>query len=183
MATATRITLEEFLANPDPHFFDFHELHDGEVVIVPPPSLAHQEMQKRLERLLDALLAPTYTAFNEFYYLLPTESRRADIAAIPSSKLQDSDRAKRVYQGSPDLVIEILSPSNEYLDVDHIRSLCLKDGTLEFWVINPDLQTVTVFGPENTVTIYTAEASIPLDRFVPKQTLRVADIFPQTIDR
>src|SRR4051794_26660077 len=51
-APATRVSLEEFQANPDIHYYDFHELHDGEVVVVSPPTVEHMLLQQRIQDLL-----------------------------------------------------------------------------------------------------------------------------------
>jgi hypothetical protein len=42
MSTITSLVgLEQFQPNPDLHYYDFNELHDGEIVEVPAPTLVH----------------------------------------------------------------------------------------------------------------------------------------------
>ncbi len=102
VSVATRVSVEEFLATPDPqgNFFDSYELHDGEIVGVPGPTVAHIEIQRRLERLLESSLPDRYTALREFYYTLPGESRRADVAVVLKTRMEE--QRNKVFAGAPE---------------------------------------------------------------------------------
>jgi Uma2 family endonuclease len=103
MSDATQVTLEEFLKNPDIHYYDFHELHNGEVVAVSPPSEAHIEMQQRLQSLLHGLLSGAgYDVRREFYYTVESNSRRADVAVI--RKARRDVGSSKAFRGGPDLL-------------------------------------------------------------------------------
>jgi Uma2 family endonuclease len=175
VAVATSISLEEFLSNPDIHYYDFHELHNGEVVVVSPPSDGHSDLQDRLQELLRPLLTVAgYLVRREYYYTLPSNSRRADVAAL----LQSRRNLPATFRGGPDLVVEILSPSNKALDLDQLRTECFAEGTREFWIVNATLYTVLVYSRAHGVRLYTlADGSIPLDEFVPGAKLSLAKIF------
>lgn len=47
--------------------------------------------------------------------------------------------------GSPDMIVEILSPSTGYRDETEKLTLYEKYGVLEYWIINPDRKTIQVF--------------------------------------
>ena len=47
--------------------------------------------------------------------------------------------------GAPDLVVEILSPSTAFKDQTDKLSLYEKNGVPEYWVVNPERQTVQVY--------------------------------------
>jgi Uma2 family endonuclease len=52
----SRVTWADFLRLPErPAAGKRYELHDGEVVVAPPARLLHIKLQKRIERLLEAL--------------------------------------------------------------------------------------------------------------------------------
>jgi Uma2 family endonuclease len=51
--------------------------------------------------------------------------------------------------GVPDLVVEILSSSNEKYDLIKKRELYEKFGVKEYWVINPDSKESTGFFPKD----------------------------------
>lgn len=176
MQTATKVSLEEFVANPDPHYYDFHELHDGEIVEVAPPTHDHVRLQKWLEKALDSLLAADgrYEAYREFYYTLPSEARRADVAVVLGSRWSGNAS----FSGAPDLVVEILSPSNSMTDIVHLRSVCMEGGARQFWAVDMPSQKVFVFD-RNSVTEYSATDVIPLN-FLSESagSLAVKALFP-----
>jgi Uma2 family endonuclease len=174
VAVATNVSLEEFLSNPDIHYYDLHELHNGEVVVVSPPSLEHVRIQRHLIETLNPLFrtAGCWVSL-EFYYTLESNSRRADVAAVRESRLAP---AKTVFRGGPDLVVEILSPSNTALDLDQLRTECFAEGTREFWIVNATLRTVLVYSRAHGVRLY-EDGAIPLDEFVVGAKLPVAEIF------
>ena len=84
-----------------------------------------------------------YLAAREFYYTLPGESRRADVAVVLKRRLEKYGEA--VFSGAPELVVEILSPSNRHMDVDPLRVACFRERCLSFWVVNLEVETVTVY--------------------------------------
>ena len=61
-------------------------------------------------------------------------------------------------QGAPDLVVEILSPSTAGRDRTLKRSLYARHGVGEYWLVDPDDETVTVMalgeGGFETAAVY-----------------------------
>jgi Uma2 family endonuclease len=62
-------------------------------------------------------------------------------------------------QGSPDLVVEILSPSSKQRDLGIKRNLFAKYGVREYWIVDPEAKTVDVLSW--TETGYRVEAVFP----------------------
>ena len=48
------------------------------------------------------------------------------------------------FSGAPDLVIEVLSPSNTAIEINDKRSICLANGCSSFWVVDPKAKQVSV---------------------------------------
>ena len=164
MATSTTrlITFAEFEQLPDPRF-GRHELRHGEPVIVAPPKLKHSIVQRRLRRLLEAAAGETGIVDSEFGFrpLPEGEFRIADVVFISQTRWQGID-LDGYFEGSPELVAEILSPSNKPVEILDKKTLCLKNGAQEFWVVDIDHQQVQVSTPdERTVTYYSGQ-QIPL---------------------
>ena len=176
MNTATQVTVQEFLANPDIHYYDSHELHSGEVVVVSPPSEAHLALQERIERLLQRVLSDNgFAVLREYYYTLSSNSRRADVAAVLRSRRDPANR--QPFRGGPDLVVEILSPTNTAMDLDRLRAECFAEGTREFWQINQELKTVTVFRRRNAVAVFTDDDQVIALDVSPGVEIPVSSIF------
>ena len=75
-------------------------------------------------------------------------------------------------------MVEILSPSNTTLDLALLRKECFEEGTRQFWEVNMDLGTVTVYKPGLDVAIYDpSRTDIPLDELIPGAVIPVNAIF------
>ena len=51
--------------------------------------------------------------------------------------------------GAPDLIIEILSPGNSKREMDIKYDLYEENGVLEYWIVNPIIQTISIFVLQN----------------------------------
>jgi Uma2 family endonuclease len=166
----------EFLRLPErPENGIRYELHDGEVVVVPPARPWHIRVQERIEGRLRSLVGEAGYVRSEFPYR-PTPNLQywvADLAFIPESDWESTRREDwPVY--APPLIIEVLSPSNTPVKVNRQRMTAISGGTQEFWVVNRDKQTVEISRLDG-VTIYGAGDSIELTFF--PGTLKVDEIF------
>jgi Uma2 family endonuclease len=56
---------------------------------------------------------------------------------------------RRGCNGAPDLVIEILSPSNNFGEMFHKFQKYLEAGVREYWIINPETRVVQAHILEN----------------------------------
>src|SRR5579859_4776034 len=108
----TLTTWEEFLDLPSPEDGSRHELHDGEVVVVPPPRSIHVRIQNRLLRWLISHAAGAGVADKEFPYRPASNLQHwvADVAYIPIEDWRViGAEPYPIY--SPPLIAEVLSPS------------------------------------------------------------------------
>lgn len=60
----------------------------------------------------------------------------------PEKDVNEKDR----YKGTPELVVEILSPSTRSKDMVKKLDLYMESGIKEFWIIDAKLKAVRVFG-------------------------------------
>jgi len=171
------VTWTEFLRLPErPENGIRYELHDGEVIQVPPPRPRHIKLQKRIERLLENLAGDRGVVTSEFPYrpVLNLQHWAADVAYVPK---QDWDSlppdSYPIY--APPLIIEVLSPSNTPAKLNRQRIVALSAGTQEFWVVDSEKRTVQVTDLRATKTSASGTA-IPLAMFG-GLTLTVDEIF------
>jgi Uma2 family endonuclease len=175
--TVTRpMTFAEFERLPNPEGKRL-ELHHGEVVEVAPPKRIHHVRQRRLRRLMEPLADPVGEVELEFAYR-PTpehECWAADVAFVSHERC-DAIPLHGYLAGAPDLVIEVLSPSNRDAEIEEKRKLCLGNGSREFWVVDDEDHGIKVSTPDGRTLAYRAGQQIPLF-FAPGSALSVEDIF------
>jgi Uma2 family endonuclease len=164
-ATTTKLmTFAEFEKLPD-EVCRRHELRHGELVRVPPPKFKHSIIQSRMVQLIASVCPPGGFVTTElgFRALPEGEYRTADVAYISPARFAVAKGAD-YFQGAPDMVIEVLSPSNTKAEMRE-RAVCLANGCLQFWVLDEVKRLVTVSTPDGSVTVYRSGQVIPLPLF------------------
>lgn len=170
------MTVEQFRALPEPRE-GCYELHHGVPILMTFPKKRHWTIQHRLMRLLDPLASGRGVVGVEFAFrpLSDQELWRADVA-FASHEQDDSTDPDDNLRGVPELVIEVLSPSNTVSEIGEKEAMCLENGCLEFWVVDPKRKTVKVSTPDRKTITYVEGDKIQLG--VPAAgELAVSDIF------
>jgi len=165
MGTATAlITVEEFLRIPEPVGEYSYELHRGEVIQVTRPRLKHMIRQGRIRDLLRAVMPEGGYAEIEFAFrpLPEHELRVADVGYARPERWVHAD-PDDIFAGAPDLVVEVLSPSNTASEILEKEELCLENGCVEFWVVDDQRKQVRVTTSSGRVATYKPGQSVPLD--------------------
>jgi Uma2 family endonuclease len=174
--TSALMTVEQYSALPDPKGGRY-ELHHGVLVEVTFPKMSHWFTQQRLTDLLKPLAKGQGRVGPEFAFrpLPEHELWAADVAFVSQSRIDATPEGDYVH-GAPELVIEVLSPSNTAAEMNEREAMCLENGCLEFWVIDPKRKTVKVSTPDRKSITYVEGEKIPLK--VPAAgELAVAEIF------
>ena len=163
-ATSSHLmTVEDFRKLPEDSGPVYHELRHGELVTLTRPKLRHTLIQSRLRDLLRAFAAPgSYVEVEIPFRALPEyELRVADVAYLSPERFAAANPEDNI-QGAPDLVIEVLSPSNTADEIYDKEQLCLENGAHEFWVIDPERRQVKVSTPNGRTTTYRSGQHIQL---------------------
>ena len=152
------------------------ELHWGQVVNLTRPKMKHAKLQSRLVRLLRPRAEHLGVVESEvgFRALAEYDLRCADVAFVSQDRWDATDDEDNLY-GSPEIVIEVLSPSNTKLEMREKATLYLSTGTQEFWVVDPKKRNVIVMRREAGTLVYEDGQHIPLSLFGGE--LSVAQIF------
>lgn len=140
-----KLTYEDFLGFPEDG--KRHELIDGEHYVTPAPSIRHQSIVAALTHWLRAhvleaglglvLPAPVDVVLSEHDVVEP------DLVFV-SEERRDRVTEPNI-QGAPDLVVEVLSDSTRRRDEITKRHLYELYGVREYWLIDPELETVKVW--------------------------------------
>ena len=157
------ITWEEFLHLPDAGNGEHYELHDGEVILMPPPRPIHVYIQSLLVQWLTGAAQGHGRAAQEFPYR-PARNLQfwhADVAYLPNEDWP-AMRASEYPIYAPPLVIEVLSPSNQRQELERQRLAAFSGGTKEFWIVDADAPSVEVCIPGLVTRVYGAPDRIPV---------------------
>jgi Uma2 family endonuclease len=174
--TSALMTVEQFRALPEPRE-GTSELHHGVPVIMPPPKHKHFATERRLVKLLEPAAAGRGLIWTEIAFrpLPEHECWVADVAFISQARYNAIDPEDNL-RGVPELVIEVLSPSNTVSEIGEKEAMCLENGCLEFWVVDPKRKTVKVSTPDRKTITYVEGDQIRLS--VPAAgELAVSEIF------
>jgi Uma2 family endonuclease len=154
------------------------ELHWGMVVTLTRPKMKHAKLQSRLVRLLRPKAEHLGVVESEvaFRALPEYELRGADVAYIARQRWDSTDDDDNLH-GSPEIVIEVLSPSNTRAEIQEKAALCLSTGSSEFWTVDPKHQTVSVTSKGGERIVYRPGDRIPLALF--RDELEVSRIFEE----
>jgi len=142
----TRFTYEDLQNFPDDGLR--HEIIDGVHYVTAAPNLRHQDILGRLHLIIGAYLeahtdqgrvylAPCDVVFSFHDVVEP------DLVFVAPDQL-DILTDKNV-QGTPAMVVEILSPSTRKRDEQVKRRLYARFGVREYWVVDPELDEVKVY--------------------------------------
>ena len=167
MATAAEpilMTVEQYHAAP-PCADVITELHWGQVVTLTRPKMKHAKLQSRLIRLLRPKAEHLGVVESEvaFRALAEYDLRGADVAFV-SRERWDATSDDDNLRGSPELVIEVLSPSDTKREMHEKATLYLATGAHEFWIVDAKQKNVTVVRREGSV-VYEIGQLIPLALF------------------
>ena len=166
------------------------ELIDGVLYhMAAAPNTRHQTVSLLLGALVDRhvmplLLGLLYRAPCAVF--LPGESAvEPDLLYVSASRRHII--AYRGCEGAPDLVVEILSPSNRGHDLVVKRELYARHGVPEYWIVDPDRETLLALttpvtsddvGEYTTEALYQSGDTLTTER-IPGLAIDVADIFAE----
>ena len=127
-----------------------YEIIDGELYEMPPPGLRHQ----RILALLIELILPEGRKLGGRWFpsstgvFLPPDERLLEpdlLVVLPGGGASYSERG---IEGAPDLVVEVLSPSNPEHDRVDKRRWYAEAGVREYWIVSPEAAIIEVLALE-----------------------------------
>lgn len=139
-------TYDDLLALPASTDGRRYEILDGILVVSPAPGTKHQRVLGNLytmfrRTLHDTRIAEVFVAPFDVV-LSTTRVAEPDLVIIAAHRRGILER--RGVAGAPDLVIEILSPSNTKHDLVTKRRMYARSGIREYWIVDPQAEAVEV---------------------------------------
>lgn len=138
-----KLTYRDYVLLPEDKRY---ELIEGEFYMVPSPQEPHQRVSSRFEYELVTFVEDHdlgYVYHAPFDVVLSMENVvQPDIIFVAKHRRGIITQAN--IQGSPDLLVEILSPSTSDRDLTLKRNLYGKYGVREYWIVDTEAETVEV---------------------------------------
>jgi Uma2 family endonuclease len=147
------------------------ELIDGELFVTPSPSPMHQDISGNLYTLFRNVV---FESGRGRAYYAPLDVRLDENTVVqPDLIIILSDRSPVLttarVEGVPSLAVEIISPSTSAYDRVTKRDVYARSSVPEYWLVDPDAKTVTIFSDpqdgryqtEQTVSDVSISATIP----------------------
>ena len=108
----------------------------------------------------------------------PATSRMPDVSFVSNARLSQPDLAGMLYNGAPDLAVEILSDSNTPAEIQQKIGEYLGAGGKAVWVIDIDARTLTVHTADAPPLTLTDADTVDGGDYLPGFACAVADLLP-----
>ena len=145
MSTKAVLTYSDYAALPDDG--RRYELHRGELLVPPSPGTRHQGVVIALgSRLYEHVRVGDLGRV----YVAPTDCIMSDVTVVQPDVLYiATDRlsiiSERGIEGTPTLVVEVISPSSSGIDRDRKRNLYAEHGVPHYWIVDPVGRSVKAY--------------------------------------
>jgi Uma2 family endonuclease len=153
-----------------------YEVIDGVLYLTTAPSFFHQWIVQRLVRLVgipseDQGLA--YFATAPIGVLMPgCDPVQPDFLLVRQANA--GIIVDRRIRGVPDLIVEVLSPTNPEQDTETKREAYARAGVPEYWIVRPETRDLVVYWQPNTQrSDYTQTQQIAPDATLSSPTLPI----------
>ena len=127
-----------------------YELIDGEICAMPAPSARHQEILgeifSQFHDYMRGKPCKVYPApFDVRLFYEENESDDTVVQPDISIVCNENKRGEEGCRGAPDLVVEILSPSNTAIEMERKLRLYHEAGVREYLIVDPKNKGLTVY--------------------------------------
>jgi Uma2 family endonuclease len=137
------------------------ELHWGRPVELSRPKCWQVKLQQHIAKLLETRSRPDWSVVIglPFRALSQFDLRTADVGVIAKSRWDAVGEGDLF--GSPEIMIEIVTPSNRRGEIADRMALFLATGTQQFCEIDDTRRIVTVTGLDNQNLVYRSVDEVP----------------------
>ncbi len=194
MTTATATTVAEETACADPglcHLPDdlWYEMVDGELVELPPMRMSQSIVADTVSRLFNRHIQsenlPYLSSAGASFSLgLPRGNFRIPDVHVTAARraLASLHDELRAWEGSPDIAVEVVSPTDAYVDVVAKANLYLRQGASTVLLVDLYHREVTVRQATGEVKVLIADDALTGDPVLPGFSCQVAEVFSE-LDR
>ncbi len=118
------------------------QLIEGELIMSPAPNPRHQEIIGRLFLIFQKFKKKGKSLFSPIdLYLDDKNVFQPDLVFLSSKEII----SEKGIEGPPDIVVEVISPSNSFIDRNIKKRKYLEFGVKEVWIVDPANQTLEIY--------------------------------------
>jgi Uma2 family endonuclease len=182
MSATSLVTAEQLLELPT-GMGKRYELVAGELRVMSPSGWRHGNVVGNLQTVLGSFirqhdLGLVFGAETGFRLASDPDTVRApDFAFIAKQNLPMHTPGEGFWPGAPDLAVEVLSPGDRAGEIDEKTEAWLAAGTAAVWIVDPKLQTVTIYQAKHTVQVRSSGQTLLGDPVVPGFSCAVDELF------
>ncbi|MEX2238217.1 MAG: Uma2 family endonuclease [Dehalococcoidia bacterium] len=175
------MTAEELEALPDDG--NRYELLEGELLTMPPSSESHGTIAGRIMRRMtladpDGKLGEIISADAGFKLAVDPDTLLApDAAFLVRARVRPPGEKVGFGRGSPDIAVEVLSPSNTASEMNRKVDYYLRTGSTLVWLVDPQGEVVTVYERGKEPRFLRGDDELSAAPILPAFKCRVADLF------
>lgn len=100
-----------------------------------------------------------------------------DVAFVRAERIRTRDDLSYPFEGTPDLAVEVRSPSDRVADLNRKMHRYLAAGTLLGWAIDPLSRSVAVYRPGEEPVVLRGNDTLTAGDLIPDFSVVVADVF------
>lgn len=185
MSMMTVKDLEQVQSTLNQAGYDYQlELENGQIILVGLSDIDSSEIGVLFIRLLANWVYPrrlgrVFDSAGGF--ILPnTDLKAPDVSFVRASRLRQ--RQRYFAEMVPDLVVEIKSQSDRIKPLKEKILMFLSQGAVAGILIDPDLETVTVYRPTGESTQFSNGDKLTIPELFPGWELAIDEIWPPVFD-
>jgi len=181
--TTPLLTADEFILLPQPEDGTKQELVKGVIVTMPPASFYHGQVCSKMDRKLGNFVEEHnlgWTTSNDSGVIVergPDTVRGPDVAFWSKERLPDPPR-KGYPSVVPDLVVEVLSPSDVFTRVHRKVTEYHNAGVRVVWILVPEDRSVAVFRPDKQARLLFNGDKLDGEDVLPGFGCSISELFP-----
>jgi Uma2 family endonuclease len=179
--TPQKITAEELLNLSQDGFH--YELLQGELRKMSPAGYRHGQVAANLTislgyYVLKHKLGKICVAETGFKIASNPDTVLApDFAFIRKDRIEQVATSQGFGSGSPDLVVEVISPSDSYQSVEEKVTTWLEAGVSLVMIVNPRKKTVAVYRSPKNITLLNENEELDAQELIPGWSMKVSELF------
>ncbi|HEX6746497.1 MAG TPA: Uma2 family endonuclease [Longimicrobium sp.] len=176
------VTADELFRMPDDGVR--RELVRGELREMSPAGSRHGRIGAKILSRLEVYsaandLGEVYNSDTGFrLFSTPDTIRMPDVSFVTRPRVDEVGDIEGFWPGAPDLVVEVISPTDSFSDVDEKVSEYLAAGCRMVVVVNPKRRTATVYRSRGDIVLLTENDFLDGGDVVPGWRVQLRDVFP-----